>query len=182
MGIFLRLVAAHASLSKCLHCKGPFRPDSRNEGRQRFCSGPDCRKASKRHSQAQWLSKPANADYFQGSANTERVRQWRARHPGYWKRSGQPRTPRTADSGLPKTPDVPVAQPLNPNAGPVALQDACLAPLQDSSTSYHPVIVGLVALHLGSTLQEDIRPQLDLLAQNGLAILRHGAGGRPLVA
>lgn len=175
-------MAGVASLPKCLHCKGPFEPEPRNRGRQSFCTKPDCRQASKRHSQAKWLSQPANADYFKGSANTERVRQWRARHPGYWKRSGQPRAPRAQISGQEKRPETSDHQTLNPTSNPVALQDPCPPPLQDPLFAYHPVLVGLVALHLGSALQEDIRPQMALLAQNGLAILRHGAGGRPAVS
>lgn len=172
-------MAGVASPYKCLHCNGPFHPDPRNRGRQSFCAKPDCRKASKRHSQAKWLSQPANADYFKGSANSERVRQWRARNPGYWKRSGKPRAPRAQASCNKERPESSLNQPLNPASSPVALQDPFPPPLQDHSFPYPPVLVGLVALHLGSALQEDIRPQLDLLAQNGLAILRHGAGGRP---
>lgn len=171
-------MAGLASLPKCLHCKGSFRPDPRNRGRQVFCSKPDCRKASKAHSQAKWLSQSGNADYFKGPANSERVRQWRARNPGYWKRSGKPRSVHDQGSCTTERPETPVHKPFEPKSGPVALQDPCPTPLQDPSFPYHPVIVGLVALHLGSALQEDIRLQLDRLAQNGSAILRHGAGGR----
>ncbi len=174
-------MAGVASLPKCLHCNGPFRPDPRNRGRQAFCAKPACRKASKRHSQAQWLKKPGNTDYFKGSANVERVRQWRARNPGYWKRSGKPRAPRVQTSRNKKRPELPAHQPFEPGSSPVALQDPCPAPLQDPSFPYPAVLVGLVALQLGSPLQEDIRLRLDLLAQNGLAILRHGAGGQPSV-
>lgn len=166
---------------KCLHCKGPFEPEPRNRGQQSFCAKPDCRKASKRHSQAKWLSQPANADYFKGAANSERVRQWRARNPGYWRRSGKPRAPRAQASCNTEGHQTPAPQPLGRASNPVALQDPFPPPLQDPSLPYPPVLVGLVALQLGSALQEDIRPQLALLAQSGLAILRHGAGGRPSV-
>ena len=74
-------MAGSRSSSRCLHCGGLFQADPRNRGRQRFCRADACRKASKRRSQALWLSQPANADYFKGPTNTERVRQWRARNP-----------------------------------------------------------------------------------------------------
>jgi len=172
-------VAASRSSSRCLHCDGLFEADPRNRGRQRFCSAQACKKASKRHSQALWLHQPANADYFKGSANTERVRQWRARNPGYWKRPKK-----SADPAGESRSDPPIRQPIasfTPQGpcSPVALQDPSTPPLQDSLFPYSPVLVGLVALQSGSALQEDIRLQLDRLAQNGLAILRHGAGGRP---
>ncbi len=52
---------------KCAHCKQLFRPDPRNVKRQKYCSQPECRKASKAASQKKWLEKPENQDYFQGS-------------------------------------------------------------------------------------------------------------------
>ena len=72
-------MAGSRSSSRCLHCGGLFEADPRNRGRQRFCHADACKKASKRHSQARWLSQPANADYFKGPTTTERVRQWRDR-------------------------------------------------------------------------------------------------------
>ena len=63
---------------KCLNCGRLFRPDPRNVHRQKYCSEPPCRKASKAASQARWLAKPQNRDYFRGPAHTERVRAWRA--------------------------------------------------------------------------------------------------------
>ena len=51
---------------KCLNCGRLFRPDPRNRRHRRYCSAPDCRKASKAVSQARWLSKPQNRDYFCG--------------------------------------------------------------------------------------------------------------------
>ena len=51
---------------KCPHCKTFFHLDYRNVTRQRFCSKPDCRQASKADSQRRWLEKPENLDYFKG--------------------------------------------------------------------------------------------------------------------
>ena len=71
---------------KCLNCGELFRPNPRNVHHQRYCSEPPCRKASKAASQARWLAKPQNRDYYRGPAHTERVRAWRAANPGYWRR------------------------------------------------------------------------------------------------
>ena len=70
---------------ECLHCKELFRPHCRNRHHQKFCSEPACRKASKAESQRRWLSKPENRDHFRDPENVDRVRKWRAKHPGYWK-------------------------------------------------------------------------------------------------
>ena len=52
------------SKRKCKHCQTFFDPDPRSAGRQRYCSKPTCRQASKAASQRRWLKKPANRDYF----------------------------------------------------------------------------------------------------------------------
>ncbi len=58
---------------KCNNCHMFFLPDPRNAGRQRYCSEPECRKASKAASQRKWLAKPENRDYFRGAPNVQRV-------------------------------------------------------------------------------------------------------------
>jgi hypothetical protein len=54
---------------KCKCCLTLFRPDRRNRGRQLYCSATACRAASKAASQARWLSKPENQNYFRGDVN-----------------------------------------------------------------------------------------------------------------
>jgi hypothetical protein len=76
---------------KCLHCRQLFRPDPRNRRHQRYCSEGECQRASKAASQRRWLAKPANREYFRGPAHVERVRAWRAAHPGYWRPAAQRR-------------------------------------------------------------------------------------------
>ena len=73
---------------KCRHCGELFRPDPRNLRHQRYCGKAACRKASKAASQRRWLAKAQNRDDFRGAANVERVRAWRAAHPGYRRRPG----------------------------------------------------------------------------------------------
>ena len=72
---------------RCCNCKRLFEPDHRNRDRQKYCNKPECRKASKASSQKKWLRKPENKNYFKGPVNNQRVKEWRKRNPGYWKRS-----------------------------------------------------------------------------------------------
>ncbi len=57
---------------KCKHCQTFFAPDPRSARRQRHCSKPECRQASKVASQHRWLHKPGNRDYFTGPTHVER--------------------------------------------------------------------------------------------------------------
>ena len=77
---------------KCRNCKCLFIPDHRNRNRQNYCGKPECRKASKKASQEKWLQKPENKDHFKGPVNVQRVRDWRERNPGYWKRNRKKET------------------------------------------------------------------------------------------
>lgn len=130
---------------KCLHCKEFDVPDYRNRGRQDHCSKPECRKASKARSQRRWNARPENENYFRGPENGRRVKQWRERHPGYW-RNKKPASQDALQEACPAQPAEPkgVESPVPPHA----LQDLCL--LQPA------VLVGLISTMTGSTLQEDI--------------------------
>ena len=77
---------ADAERRKCKCCHKLFRPDPRNRHHQRYCAAPSCRAASKAASQARWLAAPENQDYFRGPVNVARVKEWRSRHPGYWRK------------------------------------------------------------------------------------------------
>ena len=68
---------------KCRNCKEFFTPDARNATRQHYCSKPECRDTSKKAAQQKWCNK--NPSYFRGPLNVQRVREWRSKHPGYWK-------------------------------------------------------------------------------------------------
>ena len=80
---------ARGDRRKCKCCLKLFRPDPRNHRYQRYCSAPRCRAASKAASQARWLGKPENQDYFQGPVHLARGQAWRACHPGYWRKSSR---------------------------------------------------------------------------------------------
>ena len=72
---------------KCHNCKTLFVPNLRKKGQHFYCKKDECRKASKAASQKKWLNKPENRDYFCGPDNVKRVKEWRKKNPGYWKRS-----------------------------------------------------------------------------------------------
>ena len=145
---------------RCRHCNELFLPDSRNRTRQRYCSRPECRKASKDVSQDKWLKN--NPDYFRGPIHVERVRQWRAKHPGYARIKK-------------KTLQDPSCENINKKQAvkPTLTTDA----LQDSLLEQHPVLIGLIANLTGSALQDDIAVSIRGMQQLGADIINHYAKG-----
>jgi len=128
---------------KCLHCGELYRPDPRNLRHQRYCSQPQCRKASKAASQRRWLAKAQNRDYFRGAANVERVRAWRAAHPGYWRRAGAQSTSALQEDSL--------AQPIETHEKSRTLTTPAL---QDLLYAQPVVLIGLIANLTGTALPE----------------------------
>jgi hypothetical protein len=129
----------------CLCCKHLFIPDRRSRGRQRFCSKGECRKASKKESQRRWASKPENRDYWRGPEQVGRVQAWRKNQPEYWGRA----------------------------AKKIALQEKIPpAPLQDHIIANDPLIIGLVSMIAGSTLQDKIAATYRDLVAKGCEVLQ----------
>ena len=156
---------------KCRHCQTFFAPDPRSAKRQRYCSKPACRQASKTASQRRWHHQPHNRDYFRGPTHVERVRQWRKAHPGYWRRQGA-RAPNALQDDL--MPQETQKQPLDEGLTPRALQDSFF--MQPT------MFVGLIAHLTGLTLQDDIATTARRLQQLGRDILASSPlhhGGRP---
>ena len=81
---------AKAGQRKCMSCGEFFIPDHRSGECQRYCCAADCRRASKAASQAAWLARPPNNDYFSGPFHVARVQAWRAAHPGYSRGRARP--------------------------------------------------------------------------------------------
>jgi hypothetical protein len=75
---------------KCQHCKEFYLPDRRNLHHQRYCSEAACRRQSKAESQRRWVQNPDNQNYFSGPQNSQRVKEWRKRNPGYWRKKSPP--------------------------------------------------------------------------------------------
>ena len=151
---------------KCRCCSKFFHPDPRTEDRQRYCSQPACRHASKTASQRRWVSKDGNGDHFRGPDEVERVQTWRRNHPGYWRK---------------KTPSSQGTQPVAPQQANPAQSSrnatrALPLALQDDSLTKHPAFIGLISMVTGSTLQEDIATTARQLLLRGHNIL---GGGLP---
>ena len=127
---------------KCCHTL--LRPDRRSRARQHYCSAPACRAASKAASQARWLSRPENQDYFRGPENVARVQAWRSRHPGY-RRKGRPAGPALQD--------VLTAQHIDLIK---ETDEVARPPLQDVLSAQPAVLIGLIAHLVGTPLQDDI--------------------------
>src|SRR5262249_9120143 len=150
---------------KCKCCRRLFLPDPRNLPYQRYCSKPRCRAASKVTSHKRWLAKPENRDYFRDPWHAERVRAWRTRNPGYWRKVRRPAS---------------------------ALQDASTAqgtdyisktgtfvrsPLQDVITAQPAVLIGLIAHLVGTPVQDEIADATERWLRLGQDIL--AMSGRP---
>ena len=136
-----------------------FIPDYRSAGRQRYCVRPVCRKISRRESQRRWLARTGNAAYHTGDTPADRVKAWRAAHPGYWRR----RAAKCDDPGKEKT-------TLSSLLTQFALQDACPA-LQDSWNPYLTALIGLIGWVRGTVLQNVIADDLRDIMFAGHAIL-----------
>ncbi len=154
---------------KCCNCKELFIPDPRNINRQKYCSEPLCRKASKAASQQRWLQKPENQDYFCGPDNVKRVQQWREVNPRYWHRKQKNKHTALQDC-------------LNEQPTENIIDNAKLArdALQDLLTSQQPVLLGLIANFTGTALQDDIAMTFQRLQKLGLDIVNnstHSKGG-----
>ena len=152
---------------KCLNCPRLFRPDPRNVRHQRYCSALACGKASKVASEARWLSKAQNRNYFRGPEhveNVERVRAWRAANLGHARRG---RRALQEDS---------FAQIVDPAGKTISLTTAAL---QEDSYAQSLVLTGLIASLTGTALQEDIARSRRRFQQLALDILqkepRHGS-------
>ena len=148
---------------KCRHCGESFFPEARNAHHQRYCTAPSCRAASKRASQAKWLAKPENRDYYRGPEAVARVQAWRSCHPGYWRKR------RRAGTALQ---DVSMAQPLG---SPIETANLVRSPLQEVLTAQPAVLIGLIAHIVGTPLQEDIVRTTDRLLRLGQDILATSA-------
>lgn len=131
---------------KCRHCRKFFFPDYRHRFTQRYCATPECRRACKAALQRRWLRKGTNRDYFRGAKAVQRVREWRQRHPGYWRKK-----PPVSQSG-----QAPHTQSVNPKHESCIVPAAAPRTLQDFCLAEDPAFIGLLSMLTGSTLQEEI--------------------------
>ena len=146
---------------KCMSCGGFYMPDARNQGRQKYCAKPACRKSSKVASQTKWRAKPGNKD---SDDDKRRVREWRAANPGYWRRKRSRGGIALRDS-------------LNPqvSAGQAKAEQDERVALQDLLKSQDPLVLGLVMHVADIALREDIAGMTQKLISRGRAVM----GERP---
>ena len=150
----------------CHHCRVGFVPKPHNHKKQHYCGATECQAVSKRVSQARWRAK--NPDYHRGSVAVRRVQEWRAQNPGYWRSKKTPleKTPLQEDSVAQDVDE----QPDNAELEETALRENCITQL--------PLILGLISVLSGFTLQEDIDRFGRELHNKGRQIL----GNRPVDA
>jgi len=154
---------------KCCNCKKFFIPDPRNIKRQKYCSKPQCRKASKAASQKRWLAKAENQDYFSGPQNVKRVQLWREANPGYWRGKRKNNKDALQDPLNP--------QPIENNSDNIEFANDAL---QDFLIAQSPVLLGLIANFTGNTLQDNMvitLQRLQKLGQDIVTNLTHSKGG-----
>jgi hypothetical protein len=150
---------------KCLCCKEFYRPDQRNLRHQCYCSKPACRKESKAQSQRRWQQRPENQNYFRGPENSRRVKEWRKRNPGYWRKKKSP-------IQVPLQEDCP--EQVAPNEG--VSSERTSVTLQEVLLMQPAVVVGLISMMTGNSLQEDIAATARVLIRKGQDILESNPG------
>lgn len=152
---------------KCRHCGELYRPDRRRLQVQKYCSQPECRKASQASSWHRWFAKPENRDYYKGEYQVDRVRTWRASHPEYWKKR-----PNLKDA----LPNVKVTQPTGHQGDTPEL---AMGALPKMILSEPALVVGLMAQLTGSALPKDIAETSHRLLVLGQDILGKVPGINP---
>ena len=162
---------AKAGQRKCMSCGEFFIPDHRSGDRQRYCCAAHCRRASTAASQAAWLARALNNDYFSGAVHVARVQAWRAAHPGY--SLGRVRPSRALQDPLPpQVPDV-IEECANRAQAPAA--PAAVA-LQDLLNAESPLLAGLVAHLFQPALQDDMASTTRRLVQLGRDVINGRCG------
>lgn len=154
---------------KCLHCNQMFHPDPRTRDRQRHCGEDACRKASKAWRQKRWAAKPENREYHRGPDAVERVRRWRAAHPGCRRK---------------KAPVAEDALQDDSNTQPIEEQQVncrtVFSALQDDSNAQISLLLGVISMITGDALQDDIVKNIRRMQDRGQSLMGMVPGGQPL--
>ena len=150
---------------KCLHCNRSFVPDCRHRHNQRYCRKPKCKRARQAASLERWRQKPENRDFWREEWNVDRVRQWRAKHPGYWKSHKRKRAVALQNAMNP------AQESLLEVDKPVSAEDCATKRITSLLEEQSPVVVGLIAHLTGSTLQNAIGAMAERLFETGRAVL-----------
>lgn len=147
-----------------------FTPDPRTRDRQRHCCEDACRKASKAWRQQRWAAKRENRNYHRGPDAVERVRRWRAAHPGYWRKKAP-----AADAAL---------QDDSETQDTVVQQDNCdcvFSALQDDSKAQVTLMLGLISCFTGDALQDEMAKHIRRMQVRGQSLMGMvSVGSQPL--
>lgn len=157
---------------QCRCCKDIFTPDYRNAKKQKYCSKPKCRAASKKAGQKKWSDK--NPNYFKHEIHVDRVRNWRQSNPGRSRRKSscpvlQDDCDQIADANQAVTPPLATETPVLATESFV-LQDFCI--------TQHTVLIGLISHLTGYVLQDEIDAVTRRLEQLGQDVINPNPGGR----
>ena len=157
----------------CLNCKRLFDPDYRHCHDQFYCRKPACKKARQAASLRRWRERPENHDFWRERWNIERVQEWRAAHPEYWKRV---KRKQGAGRGVALQNAMMTAQVSDDklDSGGV-LSDCVTKRVLVDMKAQDPVLVGLIAQLTGDTLQNAIYQTTARLYEKGQAVM-----GQPL--
>jgi hypothetical protein len=157
------------AVRNCLHCSDVFEPDVRHRHDQRYCRKPVCQRARQAVNNERWRARPEHRDWWRGEWNVERVREWRAQHPGYWKRWKRKKA-------------VALQIAINPTQATEAKVDASPGGADCATNrvpellkTQSPVVVGLIAQMYGSgsgiALQSAIAEVATRLFEKGRAVI-----------
>ena len=144
----------------CAHCGQRFTINPRLGKRHRFCSRPQCAKASHATARKKWLRRNGGKSYYLGPQNTDRVYDWRRQHPRYWKKTGRSKWVRRGEFELTKA----LAAELR------------YVSLQDTIDTRLALEIGLISRVSGASLQDTIAKEIHRLTLRGYAILRGKSG------
>ena len=146
---------------KCRVCKEYYFPDFRNVRHQKTCSKAECRTARCAASQRKWSRKPENRDYWKGANHVKRVQLWRKQNPGYRAQTKPRKRPSLLQDDC-------FPEPAHNKEDAALIVDPAL---QDLLIEQRALIVGLISLISGSTLQDDIGQQTRQILQRGQDVL-----------
>ena len=134
---------------KCQCCGELYMPDVRHFRDQKYCSKPECKRASKLASHRRWLRSRKGAEYRDPEEGKRRVREWREKHPGYSRLTAGRRSRALRDTCSSQMVD---REQVNRGLSGMALRD--------TSLSEPALAVGLIAILTGSASQETIVPMV----------------------
>lgn len=153
------------ALPKCLNCNRSFTPDCRHRLEQRYCGKRQCQRVRRQANLESWRKKPENEGYWRGEWNVERVREWRALHPGYWKKQRRKKAVALQNS-------IKITQETPKELEKSDLVVNCATkPDGTLLEQQSPVVVGLIAHLTGSTLQNAIGEMTLRLFETGRAVM-----------